>query len=137
MDNALVSIFISKADDAPISRRTGISARGGSLHAIPVRGLSIASPLEEAPFASPFPLKGASFLKERDTKKNKLEKEKPLDRKDMNEKERLFDLLILLQEMTEIFCSEEGIFQREFFSIEKALREPLLDVMEVSAPNNV
>jgi signal transduction histidine kinase len=129
-------------------------------------------------------LKGASFLEEFNTKKNKIEKEKPLDRKNMNEKERLFDLLIhdltsplsiaststanllhksarygpltdsqkrildrilrnvhkaqiLLQEMIEIFRSEEGIFQKEFFSIEKTLRESLLDVLEVSAPNVV
>jgi signal transduction histidine kinase len=40
----------------------------------------------------------------------------------------------LLQEMIEIFRSEEGIFQKQFFSIEMILRESLLDVLEVSFP---
>jgi signal transduction histidine kinase len=117
-------------------------------------------------------------------KKVKTEKEKPLDLKIMDEKERLFDLLIhdltsplsiaststasllhkaerygpltdsqkkvlerilrnvhraqtLLQEMIEIFRSDEGIFQKEFFSIERILRESLLDVLEVLASNVV
>jgi len=116
--------------------------------------------------------------------KVKIEKEKPLEGKIMNEKERLFDLLIhdlasplsivststanllqkaerygpltdpqkrilerilrnvhrsqtLLQEMIEIFRSDEGIFQKEFCSIERILKESLLDVLEVLASNVV
>jgi signal transduction histidine kinase len=40
----------------------------------------------------------------------------------------------LLREMIEIFRSEEGIFQKEFFLVENILRESLLDVLEVSFP---
>ncbi|OGP96899.1 MAG: hypothetical protein A2157_02500 [Deltaproteobacteria bacterium RBG_16_47_11] len=41
----------------------------------------------------------------------------------------------LLQEMIEISRSEEGIFKKEFFSVEKALRESLIDVLETNAPH--
>jgi len=41
----------------------------------------------------------------------------------------------LLQEMIEIFRSEEGIFQKELFFLEKVINESLLDVLEISAPN--
>jgi signal transduction histidine kinase len=41
----------------------------------------------------------------------------------------------LLREMIEIFRSEERLFQKELFSIEKALRESLLEVLEVFAPD--
>lgn len=41
----------------------------------------------------------------------------------------------LLHEMLEIFRSEEGIFQKELFSVEKVLRESILDVMEVALPH--
>ena len=111
-----------------------------------------------------------------------MEKEKPVDVRGMDEKGRLFDLLIhdltgplsiiststtnllhkvdrygplsdqqkriverilrnihkaqtLLQEMIEIFRSEEGLFQKEYFSVEKVLKESLLDVLEIGAPN--
>jgi signal transduction histidine kinase len=37
----------------------------------------------------------------------------------------------LIQEMIEILLSEEGLFQKEYFSIETMLRESLLDVLEV------
>jgi signal transduction histidine kinase len=40
----------------------------------------------------------------------------------------------LLQEMIEIFHSEEGLFQKEFFSVEKTLRASVLDVLEVAIP---
>lgn len=40
---------------------------------------------------------------------------------------------ILLDEMIEVFHSEEGLFQRELFLIEKSLRESLLDVFETPA----
>jgi signal transduction histidine kinase len=43
----------------------------------------------------------------------------------------------LLQEMIEILRSEEGLFQKEFFSVEMALRESLLDVLELSVPDVV
>jgi signal transduction histidine kinase len=43
----------------------------------------------------------------------------------------------LLQEMIEIFRSEEGLFKKDFFLIEKALRDSLLDVLEGSAPHAV
>lgn len=39
----------------------------------------------------------------------------------------------LLQEMLEIFRSEDGLFRKEHFSIRKALRESLLDVLEITA----
>ena len=38
----------------------------------------------------------------------------------------------LLQEMIEILRSEEGIFQKEFFSIEDTLKESLMDVLEIT-----
>lgn len=127
----------------------------------------------------PFQLRGENFLKI--TNLNKNLKEKSIGSKDMNEKERLFDLLIhdltgplsivsasttillrkgerygpltdhqrrtlerilrnarkaqtLLQEMIEIFHLEEGLFQKESFSIEKALMESFLDALEMTAP---
>ena len=43
----------------------------------------------------------------------------------------------LLEEMIQILRSEEGLFQREYFSIEKMLRESLLDVLEMIAPSAV
>lgn len=43
----------------------------------------------------------------------------------------------LTQEMIEILRSEEGVFEKEYFSIEKALVESLLDVFEISIPNAV
>jgi len=41
----------------------------------------------------------------------------------------------LLHEMIEIFRSEEGLFQKELFFIEKVIKESLMDVLEISAPN--
>jgi signal transduction histidine kinase len=41
----------------------------------------------------------------------------------------------LLQEMIEISRSEEGLFLKELFPIEKTLRESMLDVLEITAPN--
>ncbi len=43
----------------------------------------------------------------------------------------------LIQEMIEILRSEEGFFQKEYFPIERTLREALLDVLEMAAPNAV
>jgi signal transduction histidine kinase len=43
----------------------------------------------------------------------------------------------LIQEMIEILRSEEGLFQREYFSIEKTLRESFLDVLEMTLPHAV
>jgi len=43
----------------------------------------------------------------------------------------------LTQEMVEILRSEEGIFDKEYFSIEKTVVESLLDVLEMSIPNAV
>ena len=43
----------------------------------------------------------------------------------------------LIQEMIEILRSEEGLFQTEYFPIGKTLREALLDVLEMAAPNVV
>jgi len=43
----------------------------------------------------------------------------------------------LIQEMIEILRSEEGFFQKEYISIEKTLRESLLDVLEIAAPHAV
>ena len=43
----------------------------------------------------------------------------------------------LLQEMIEIFRSEEGLFKEEFFPIEKVLKDSLLDVLESSASHTV
>lgn len=39
--------------------------------------------------------------------------------------------------MIEILRSEEGLFQSDYFSIEKTLRESLLDVLEMSVPSAV
>jgi signal transduction histidine kinase len=41
----------------------------------------------------------------------------------------------LLQEMIEIFRSEEGLFQKELFFVEKVIKESLIDVLEITAPN--
>jgi CheY-like chemotaxis protein len=41
---------------------------------------------------------------------------------------------LLIQEMIEILRSEEGIFQREYFYLEPALREALLDALGVALP---
>jgi len=43
----------------------------------------------------------------------------------------------LTQEMIEILRSEDGVFEKEYFSIEKTLVESLLDVLEMSIPNAV
>ena len=43
----------------------------------------------------------------------------------------------LTQEMIEILRSEEGVFEKEYFSIEKTVVESLLDVLEMSIPNAV
>jgi signal transduction histidine kinase len=43
----------------------------------------------------------------------------------------------LIQEMIEILRSEEGLFQKEYFSIQKTVQESLLDVLEVVSPNIV
>ena len=43
----------------------------------------------------------------------------------------------LIQEMIEILRSEEGVFEKEYFSIEKTLVDALLDVLEMSIPNAV
>ncbi len=43
----------------------------------------------------------------------------------------------LRQEMIEILRSEEGLFQKESFSIEKSLRESIMDALEISAPQIV
>jgi signal transduction histidine kinase len=43
----------------------------------------------------------------------------------------------LTQEMIEILRSEEGLFEREYFSIEKTVAESLLDVLEMAIPNAV
>lgn len=40
----------------------------------------------------------------------------------------------LLQEMIEIFHSEEGLFQKELFPVDKTVRESVLDVLEVAIP---
>jgi len=135
-------------------------------------------------FAYPFQWVGGNFLKGFHSKKGMTEKEKPTGAKKVNERERLFDLLIhdltsplsiasttadnllhkadrygsltdqqrrmidrilrnvqkaqkLLQEMIEILRSEEGLFQKEFFSIEEILRESLLDALEMISPNEV
>ena len=40
----------------------------------------------------------------------------------------------LIQEMIEILRSEEGIFQREYFYLEPALREALMDALGVTLP---
>jgi len=43
----------------------------------------------------------------------------------------------LTQEMIEILRSEEGLFEREYFSIEKTVAGSLLDVLEMSIPSAV
>ena len=43
----------------------------------------------------------------------------------------------LLQEMIEILRSEEGIFEKEFFSIEEILKESFVDVLEMTLPHTV
>ena len=43
----------------------------------------------------------------------------------------------LTQEMIEILRSEEGLFEREYFSIEKTVVESLLDVLDMSIPDAV
>ncbi|MBP1698210.1 MAG: putative sensor protein, partial [Deltaproteobacteria bacterium] len=43
----------------------------------------------------------------------------------------------LTQEMIEILRSEEGLFERKYFSIEKTVAEALLDVLEMSIPSAV
>jgi signal transduction histidine kinase len=43
----------------------------------------------------------------------------------------------LLQEMIEILRSEEGLFQKEYFSIEDAVRESLMDALEITLPHAV
>lgn len=43
----------------------------------------------------------------------------------------------LLEEMVEIFRSEEGLFQTDHFQIEGTVRESLLDVLEIIAPQAV
>lgn len=40
----------------------------------------------------------------------------------------------LIQEMIEILRSEEGLFQKDYFSIENTLQESLLDVLEMTIP---
>jgi two-component system, OmpR family, phosphate regulon sensor histidine kinase PhoR len=44
---------------------------------------------------------------------------------------------ILLQEMLEIARSEEGLFQKELFPIEKPLRESFIDALEMADPHLV
>ncbi len=41
----------------------------------------------------------------------------------------------LLQEMVEILRSEEGLFQRDFFLIEKTVHDSLLDALEMHTPH--
>ncbi len=43
----------------------------------------------------------------------------------------------LTQEIIEILRSEEGVFEREYFSVEETLVQSLLDVLEMSIPNAV
>jgi CheY-like chemotaxis protein len=43
----------------------------------------------------------------------------------------------LTQEMIEILRSEEGLFEKEYFPIEKTLEESLLDALEMSIPSAV
>ena len=43
----------------------------------------------------------------------------------------------LLREMIEIFRSEEQLFQKESFSIEKSLEESIMDALELTAPEIV
>ncbi len=43
----------------------------------------------------------------------------------------------LIQEMIEILRSEEGLFQEDYFSVEKTLQESLLDVLEMTIPHAV
>jgi signal transduction histidine kinase len=43
----------------------------------------------------------------------------------------------LLQEMVEILRSEEGLFQKDFFLIEKTVQDSLFDALEMSTPQAV
>jgi signal transduction histidine kinase len=43
----------------------------------------------------------------------------------------------LIQEMIEILRSEEGLFQKDFFSIEKTVQDSLFDALEMSTPHAV
>jgi signal transduction histidine kinase len=43
----------------------------------------------------------------------------------------------LLQEMVEILRSEEGLFQKDFFLIEKTVQDSLLDALEMHTPHAV
>lgn len=43
----------------------------------------------------------------------------------------------LIEEMIEILRSEEGLFEKEYFSVEKTLHESLLDVLEMTIPTVV
>ena len=43
----------------------------------------------------------------------------------------------LTQEIIEILRSEEGVFEREYFSVEESLVESLLDVLEMSIPDAI
>jgi len=43
----------------------------------------------------------------------------------------------LIQEMIEILRSEEGLFQKDYFSVENTLQESLLDVLEMATPGAV
>jgi signal transduction histidine kinase len=43
----------------------------------------------------------------------------------------------LLHEMIEIFRSEEGLFKKEFFPIERVVKDSLLDALESSVPHAV
>jgi CheY-like chemotaxis protein len=43
----------------------------------------------------------------------------------------------LLQEMVEIFRSEEGLFQSDQFQIERTVRESLMDALEITVPHAV
>ncbi len=161
-----------------------IFALGESLHALTVKSPRTVFPRGEVHFHYPFRLQRGNDLKGFHLKKNIKEKEKPLDRKQTNEKERLFDLLIhdltgplsiaftstvnllnkaerygplsesqqrvlervqrnvqkaqnLLQEMVEILRSEEGLFQKDFFLIEKTVQDSLFDALEMSTPHAV
>jgi signal transduction histidine kinase len=184
MGIALVLIFRWRAKDVSTFQRIGISVQGESPPVLNVKSPGIVFPLGGVHFPYPFQWEGGNFLKGFHSKKSITEKEKPLDPKRTNEKERLFDLLIhditgplaivstsannllqkvdrygpltdhqrrlldrilrnvhraqnLMQEMIEILRSEEGLFQKEYFSIEKTLKESLLDALEITIPHAV
>lgn len=42
---------------------------------------------------------------------------------------------LLLQEMIEVYRSEEGLFRKEAFSVQEVLKEALLDAMEIIEPD--